>query len=151
MMTINAPTNEEWGTMKIWVDKPQPQWTMTMTVHMFGIGPHPLPTLAISNLKYIVKLLVDSTTQLVETSLIYNWFKSVGLPQLDRFAVLITPPPIPTGLRESSRIPTGLLLDFNKFSKKAFSHIFSFPFLLDSHGTPSGLQLNLHKVNAVDS
>ena len=66
-------------------------------------------------------------------------------------AVLITPPPIPTRLRESSRIPTGFLLDFNKISKKAFSHIFSFPFLLDSHGTPSGLQLNLYQVNAMDS
>ena len=78
------------------------------------------------------------------------------------FAVLITPPPIPTRLWESSRIPTGFLLDFNKISKKAFSHIFSFPFLLDSywtptrflldsHWTPIGLQLNLYKVNAMDS
>ena len=64
---------------------------------------------------------------------------------------IITPPPIPTGLRESSRIPTGFPLDFNKFSKKAFSHIFSFLFLLDSHWTPMGLQLNLYKVNAMDS
>ena len=47
--------------------------------------------------------------------------------------------------------PVGFLLDFNKISQKAFSHIFSFPFLLDSHGTPSGLQLNLYKVNAMDS
>ena len=63
------------------------------------------------------------------------------VPNAHKQAVLITPPPI----------PTGFLLDFNKISKKAFSHIFSFPFLLDSHETPSGLQLNLYKVNAMDS
>ena len=57
-------------------------------------------------------------------------------------AVLITPPPIPTGLWESSRIPTGFLLGFNKVSGKAFSHIFSFPFLLDSYWTPMGLQVD---------
>ena len=34
MMTINAPTNDELGTMNIWVDKAQPQWTTTMTVPM---------------------------------------------------------------------------------------------------------------------
>ena len=60
-------------------------------------------------------------------------------------AVLITPPPIPTGLRESSRIPTGFLLDSNKFSKKAFSQIFSIPptgLLLDSYWTPTGFLLD---------
>ena len=66
-------------------------------------------------------------------------------------AVLVTPPPIPTGLQESSRI----LLDSNKISKKAFSHIVSFPptgLLLDSYWIPTGLQLNLnkyHKLNAM--
>ena len=70
--------------------------------------------------------------------------------------VLITPPHIPTGLRDSSRIPVGILLDFNKISKKAFSHIFSLPsywtpigLLLDSYWTPTGLQLNLNNVNAM--
>ena len=60
------------------------------------------------------------------------------------FPVFITPPCIPTSLSESSRIPTRFLLDFNKFSKKAFSHIFSFPsywgLLLDSHWTPIELK-----------
>ena len=63
----------------------------------------------------------------------------------EKITVLITPPPIPTGLRESSRIPTGFLLDSNKFSKKAFSHIFSFPptgLLLDSYWTPTGFLLD---------
>jgi hypothetical protein len=31
-------------------------------------------------------------------------------------SVLFTPPPIPTGLPDSSRSPTGVLLDFNHFS-----------------------------------
>ena len=61
------------------------------------------------------------------------------LPGQNFCTVLITPPPIPTRLLESSRIPTGFLLDFNKFSKKAFSHIFSFPFPLDSNWTPTEL------------
>ena len=64
---------------------------------------------------------------------------------LTSYPVLITPPPIPTGLQESSRIPTGFLLDSNKISKKAFSHIFSFPptgLLLDSYWIPAGLLLD---------
>ena len=54
-------------------------------------------------------------------------------------AALITPPPI----------PTGLLLNFNNFSKKALLHTFSFPSLLDSCWTPTrltGLQLNFNKM-----
>ena len=56
---------------------------------MLGIGPHPLPTLSILNLKYIVKLLVDSTTPwLVETKypVGLNWLRllsyTTGLNQL---------------------------------------------------------------------
>ncbi|EDR00997.1 uncharacterized protein LACBIDRAFT_333681 [Laccaria bicolor S238N-H82] len=56
------------------------------------------------------------------------------------FSILITPPPIPTGLRDSSRIPTGFLPDFDKISKKAFSHISPFPLLLDSYWTPTELK-----------
>ncbi|EDR10094.1 uncharacterized protein LACBIDRAFT_325694 [Laccaria bicolor S238N-H82] len=59
---------------------------------------------------------------------------------LKGFAILITPPPIPTGLQDSSRIPTGFLPDFDKISKKAFSHISPFPLLLDSYWTPTGLK-----------
>ena len=53
-------------------------------------------------------------------------------------------------------LPHIFLLDFNKISKKAFSHIFSLPsywtrigLLLDSYWTPTGLQLNLNNVNAM--
>ena len=81
--------------------------------------------------------------------------KNVDRAHLMCRPVLITPPPIPTGLWESSRIPTGFLLDSNKIPKKAFSHIFSFPptgLLLDSYWIPTGLQLNLnkcHKLNPI--
>ena len=51
---------------------------------------------------------------------------------------LITPPHIPTGLQESSRIPTGLLADFNNFFKKAFSYVFTF----SSYWTPTGFLLD---------
>ena len=88
----------------------------------------------------------------------------IGHHNFWKYTVLITPPHIATGLWDSSRIPTGILLDFNKISKKAFSHIFSFPsywgllldsywtptgLLLDSYWTPTGLQLNLNNVNAM--
>ena len=56
--------------------------------------------------------------------------------------VLITPPPIPDGLQESSRIPTGFLLDFNKFSERHFDIFFiSLPtgLPLDSNWTPTEL------------
>ena len=63
---------------------------------------------------------------------------------------------ISTRLWDSSRILVGILLDFNKITKKAFSHIFSFPscwtpigLLPDSYWTPTGLQLNLNNVNAM--
>ena len=54
--------------------------------------------------------------------------------------VLFTPPPIPTGLQESSRIPTGFLLDFNNF-------FISLPtgLLLDSNWTPTELNQNTTK------
>ena len=63
--------------------------------------------------------------------------------------VLITPP----------RIPTGFLLDFNIFSKKAFLHIFSFPsyltptgLLLDSYWTPTELkQISQTECNESDT
>jgi len=58
---------------------------------------------------------------------------------LPSFPVLFTPPPIPTGLRDSSRIPTG----FQQFFQKRYFHIF-FPYglLLDSYWTPTGLPLD---------
>ena len=58
--------------------------------------------------------------------------------------------------------PVGFLLDCywisTNFLKRDFHIFFHFPsywtptrLLLDSHWTPIGLQLNLHKVNAMDS
>ena len=83
-------------------------------------------------------------------------YSSITSIPLENMTVLITPPRIPTGLRDSSRIPTRILLDFNEISKKVFSHIFSIPsywtpigLLLDSYWTPTGLQLNLNNVNAM--
>jgi len=60
-----------------------------------------------------------------------------------RTPVLFTPPPIPTGLWESSS-PIGFLLDFNNFSKKG---IVTYSALW----TPNGLQLNLTKIPEVNA